>query len=594
MPTATITTSLSDIISGRVVEPGDADWGSARQTFNPAVDQRPAAIAYPADERDVIAAVGYARERGLRIAPQSTGHNAGPLRPLHDTILLNVRELDGVSIDAAGRRVRVGAGATWQDVTPALSAHGLGALHGSSPDVGIAGYSLAGGMGWLARKHGLQANSVTAIEIVTADGHLVRTDAGHEPELFWALRGGGGNFGVVTAIEFAVYPVAALYAGAMFFAFERAPDVLHAWTKQLPEFPDELTSWASMLHLPDTPDVPAQVRGRSVTAVFAAFLGGEEEGRRLLRPLRELGPEIDTFATVAPAVLGNLAMDPRKPAAYASAHELLGALPPTAIDDLLAAAGPGTGSALAKVQLRHLGGALARTSTASGARATLPGTVSLFSLGIVSDPAARTAVESSLERVRYALRTHHAGEYPGFVEQPADASRFFDRDTWRRLQDVKALYDPADLFEGNHHIPLANTVDDGHDRGRAVAGSPGSGSGSHRGDSGSVVIRNLEAFRVTPVVTLFQGRQDGIETSVYDTSFEPGDGPRLHRHPYPEVFLVDEGRALFHVDGDRYEVTAGHLVVVAAETPHRYENPGPAPLRVISVHPNGVTIQTNL
>ena len=139
MPATITTTSLSDVISGRVIEPGDGDWDSARQAFNPAVDQRPAAIAYPGDERDVVAAVAYARERGLRIAPQTTAHNAGPLRPLQETILLNVRELDDVSIDPAGRRVRVGAGATWQDVTPALSVHELAALHGSSPGVGIAG-----------------------------------------------------------------------------------------------------------------------------------------------------------------------------------------------------------------------------------------------------------------------------------------------------------------------------------------------------------------------------------------------------------------------------------------------------------------------
>ncbi|HEX6023728.1 MAG TPA: FAD-binding protein, partial [Solirubrobacter sp.] len=145
----------------------------------------------------------------------------GPLGPLADTVLLNVSQLDSVAIDAQARRVRVGAGVRWEQVVPQLSELGLAALHGSSPDVGIAGYSLGGGMGWLARKHGLQTNSVTAFELVTADGHLVRADACHEPELFWALRGGGGNFGVVTAIEFAVFPYAELYAGASFFPFAR-------------------------------------------------------------------------------------------------------------------------------------------------------------------------------------------------------------------------------------------------------------------------------------------------------------------------------------------------------------------------------------
>ena len=216
-------TSLSDVMAGPAVAPGDRDWDRARQAFNLVVDQRPAAVAFPVDERDVIAAVDYAREHGLRIAPQAGGHNAGPLGSLDDTILIRVSKLGGVSIDAVARRVRVGAGVKWEKVTPQLSELGLAALHGSSPDVGIAGYSLAGGMGWLGRKHGLQANSVTAIELVTAEGHLVRADASHEPELFWALRGGGGNFGVVTAIESAVYPVSDLYAGVMFFALSARP-----------------------------------------------------------------------------------------------------------------------------------------------------------------------------------------------------------------------------------------------------------------------------------------------------------------------------------------------------------------------------------
>ena len=159
------------------------------------------------DVDDVIAAVEYAGAEGLRIAPQATGHNADALGSLEDVLLVDVRLMQEISIDPVAQRVRVGAGVKWEKVVPHLSEHGLAALHGSSPDVGIAGYSLGGGMGWLARKYGLQTNSVTALELVTADGRAARVDAENEPELFWALRGGNGNFGVVTAIEFAVYPV---------------------------------------------------------------------------------------------------------------------------------------------------------------------------------------------------------------------------------------------------------------------------------------------------------------------------------------------------------------------------------------------------
>ena len=185
------------------------------------------AVAFPTDHRDVASTVDLARERGLRVAAQATGHNAGPLGSLEDTILVNTSELTGFEIDGARRRVRVGAATKWGDVIEPISQMGLAALHGSSPDVSVVGYSLGGGMGWLARKHGLQSNSVTAVELVTADGRLVRADHANESDLFWARRGGGGNFGVITAIEFAVYPVEQLYAGVMLFEFERAAEVLH-------------------------------------------------------------------------------------------------------------------------------------------------------------------------------------------------------------------------------------------------------------------------------------------------------------------------------------------------------------------------------
>jgi FAD/FMN-containing dehydrogenase len=451
----TTATALSNVMAGRTVAPDDSDWDAARQAFNLLVDQRPAAVAFPACERDVIAAVDFAREQDLRIAPQATGHNAGPLGALDDTILLQVSELSEVTIEAAARRVRVGAGVKWEKVTPQLSELGLAALQGSSPDVGIAGYSLGGGMGWLARKLGLQTNSVTAIELVTAGGHLVRTDPVHEPDLFWALRGGGGNFGVVTAIEFETYPVEQLYAGAMFFPFERASDVLHAWSELLPELPDELMTWASLLQFPDLPDVPEAVRGGSFAVVMAAFLGEEADGRELLRPVRELGPTMDTYAMVPPIALGDLAMDPPDPLPFLSAHHLLDDVPAAGIDELLAAAGPESDSPLTMVQLRHMGGALARKAPGAGARATLPGSLSLFSLGVVTDEESASATESSLEAVQDALRPHRVGDYPNFVEDPADASAFFDPDTWARLRDVKALYDPRDLFKGNHHIPPA-------------------------------------------------------------------------------------------------------------------------------------------
>jgi FAD/FMN-containing dehydrogenase len=440
----------------RFVTPSDPRWDEARRGFNLLIDQRPEAIAFPTDEREVAQVVSYAREHGLRVAPQATGHNAGPLGSLDDTLILNTSALNGVAIDAGARRVHVGAGTRWRDVVPALSELGLAALHGSSPDVGIVGYSLGGGIGWLARKHGMQANAVTAVELVTADGRLVRTDPVHEPELFWALRGGGGNFGVVTAIEFAVQPVRSLYAGAMFFGLEQAADVLRAWTELLPTLPEEITTWATIMHFPPDPAMPEAIRGRSFAVVKAAFLGSEADGRELLAPLRALGPGMDTFAMQPPAALGELAMDPRDPLPYRFRHALIDELPGAAIDDIAQIAGPGT--SLAIVQFRHMGGALARRTPGAGARATLPGKIAVFGLGVVPEPAAEPAVEAQIDGVLAAVAPHRVGEYPNFVEQPADASAFFDAASWQRLRDVKALYDPRDVFKANHHIAPAAPV----------------------------------------------------------------------------------------------------------------------------------------
>jgi FAD/FMN-containing dehydrogenase len=456
MLTMTPFTDLSDRMAGRVVTPSDPDWDATRQVFNLAMDLRPVAVALPRDARDVAAAVAYARRNGLRVAPQATGHNADALGVLEDTLLVDVRELQEVSINPGARRVRVGAGVKWKRVAPALSELGLAALHGSSPDVGVAGYSLGGGMGWLARKYGLQTNSVTAIELVTADGRALRVDAEHEPELFWALRGGNGNFGVVTAIEFAVYPVDDLYAGVMFFPFARAAEVLHTWTELVATLPDEMMSWASLLQFPDAPFVPEPVRGGSFAVVYGAFLGSENEGRALLRPVRDLRPAMDTFAMVPPVALGEIAMDPPDPLPFVSTTALLSDLADGGVDELLAAVGPGSGTTLAMVELRQLGGALGRRRPGAGARATLPGTLALFALGVPEDEASEATIKAYLESLDRAVRPYRTGDYANFVMEPTDASRFFDADTWARLRQVKAHYDPSDLFKGNHHIPPAD------------------------------------------------------------------------------------------------------------------------------------------
>jgi hypothetical protein len=445
--------NLADAVRGRVSRPGDEDWDAARQAFNLLVDQRPEAVVFPVDERDVAAVVRHAAATGLALAAQATGHNAGPLGGLENTIIVNTSNLQGVTIDAAARRVRVGAGTKWEAVIEPLSKLGLAALHGSSADVSIVGYSLGGGLGWLSRQYGLQSNSVTAIELVTADGHLIRTDPAHEPELFWALRGGGGNFGVVTAIEFEVYPVRELYAGALFFPYERADEVFAAWNELAPTLPDAFTTWGSVLHVPDLPFVPAPMRGQSFAAVSGALLGSEATGVELLEQVRALGPAMDSFAMVPPVALAQLAMDPEDPLPSASTHDNLGDLSPAALSRLIEAVPRASG--IAAFQLRRLGGALARPPAAAGARATLEGALAMFAVGLVVDDASAAALEGTLTTLAALTASDRVRPYPSFIEVPSDASTFFEPETWGRLREVKALYDPSDLFRGNHHIPAS-------------------------------------------------------------------------------------------------------------------------------------------
>src|SRR3954447_26362849 len=450
-------TPIADALDGAVVLPDDPRYDEARSSFNLLVDQRPAAVAFPSHARHVAEAVALAERLGLRVAPQATAHNQAPLGDMEDLLLVNVSRLQEVHVDPGAKSVRVGAGVKWDRVAPRLSAHGLAGLHGSSPDVGIAGYSLGGGMGWLSRKHGLQTNAVTALELVTADGELIRVDADHEPELFWALRGGGGNYGIVTAIEFDVVQVDQLYAGAFFYPIERAAEVLHTWNVVRHSFPDEMMSWANLLHFPPIPDVPAFARGNSYVVVMAAFLGSAADGGSLMRPLEELGPVRDTFASVPPVVLGDLAMDPLDPVPFVSTSALLDDLPAEGLKALLAAAGPesGRGPTVTMLQLRQMGGALGRIEPGAGARATLPGDISLFALGAVMDDPMHQAVTEALADIDAAVRPYRVGYYPNFVEEPADASTFFDEATWARLRAVKTVYDPDNVFVGNHYIPRA-------------------------------------------------------------------------------------------------------------------------------------------
>jgi FAD binding domain/Berberine and berberine like len=440
-----------------LVERDDERWDSARAAWNLAIDQRPAMVARPGSADEVAAVVGYARESGLRVAVQAEGHSAGPLAGVGEgTLLLKTGRLAGAEIDPENRRARVGAAAKWRDVSALASPQGLAGLSGSSAEVGVVGYTLGGGHGWLARKHGLACNSVVGVEVVTADGQLLRADRENEPDLFWALRGGGGSFGVVTALEFELYPVPELYAGMLAWPWERTADVLHAWREWVSALPSEMSTWARVLQVPPLPDIPEPVRGRQLVVVEGAYLGAEEPGSELLRPLRDLGPELDTFATVPSAALGDLHMDPEDPVPFAMSGQLLDGLPSAAIDAIVEAVGPDSGSPLLSLELRLLGGALSEAPPGAGALASLDPAFLTLGVGMVMAPAMASAINGHLDLVSNALEPWDSGvKYANFVDVPTDARMCYPPATFDRLQEVKARYDPDDVFRANHPIPCA-------------------------------------------------------------------------------------------------------------------------------------------
>ena len=445
--------ALSSRLDGRVVGPEDPRWSEARRAWNLAVDQRPAVVAEPQSAQDVVSLVQVAREHGLRVAAQGTGHSAAPRASLERSVLADMSGMNAVTIDADRRRAQLQAGAQWQHVVGPAAAQGLAGLSGSAPDVCVTGYALGGGASWMVRRYGLAANSIRSAEVVTADGDRVRVDADTEPELFWALRGGGGSFGIVTGLELELFPVRELYAGVLFWPQERAVEVLEAWSTWTADLPDEMTSLGRLLNVPPLEQIPEPVRGRSFVVVEAAWLGDAGSGSDLLAPLRELGPEMDTFAMIPPPGLAALHMDPPEPVPGAADGMLLDDFPAEAVAALAVSAGPGTNSPLLSIEVRHLGGAAGRTDPQHGALAAIDASYVLFAVGMAATPDMKELVVQSLNDVQGGLEPWDAGRFMNFTERPVETSRMFSEETYRRLRAVKSKYDPDNVIQANHEIP---------------------------------------------------------------------------------------------------------------------------------------------
>jgi FAD/FMN-containing dehydrogenase len=447
---------LRRVLEGDVVTPYDEDWDEARQAWNLAVDQQPAAVALPESADDVAAIVTFAKANGLRVAPQGTGHNAPALAAdggLGDTILVKMHRMRGVSVDPETRTARAEAGVVWIEVVEAAAEHGLAALAGSSPDVGVMGYTLGGGLSWFARKHGIGANQVTAIEVVTASGDFVRTDWANEPDLFWALRGGGGSFGIVTAIEFNLFPIEEVYAGILWFPVERATEVLNAWRDWTEHLPDELSSVGRILQFPPIPQIPEPVRGKSFVVVQAIYAGDAEDGARLLEPMRALGPVMDTVAPMPVEGLSRLHMDPEEPVPGTGDGGMLNEVDPEFVDRFVAGV---VGSPILSAEIRHLGGAVARRSSQHGAVDAFDAPYIMFAVGMAPTPEAYEAVQESVAALREAIEPWEAEHtYMNFAESRRRATTLFSSASYHRLRRIKAIVDPTDLIRSNHPITPA-------------------------------------------------------------------------------------------------------------------------------------------
>ena len=402
-----------------------------------------------ADADDIVAAVRYARDHGLTVSAQPLGHGATPA--VNGTILLRTGALTGIEIDLAAGVVHVGAGVRWHDLNHALTDTGTTSLPGSSGGTTVVGYTLGGGLSWFGRKYGLAANHVRSFRVVTASGELMHVTRESDPDLFWALRGGGGDFAIVISMELELMPAAEIQGGRMMWPIEHARPVLRAFAEITAYAPDELSLWAWVLHFPDVPFVPEQVRGQSFAVVDCTFLGTADDAAKLLAPLRAVAePVSDTVAPIPLRELGSIAQEPEDPVPALLKTVLLSGFEDAAIDALLKVAAPG--SPLFAFEVRHLGGALARPNESQGAAGVIDEPYLLLFGGFVPDPALGPVVGAAIERVQTTMAPWITGRaLPNFSAGEPNAA-LYPAEIHDRLVAIKQAVDPAGTIRGNHPV----------------------------------------------------------------------------------------------------------------------------------------------
>jgi FAD/FMN-containing dehydrogenase len=449
--------ALANQVTGLVLTPGDASYTAECATYNLAVTHHPAVVVGAAGPADVQAAVRFASGHGLPVAVLATGHQA--IVPADGAVLVTTSRMAAVDVNAQARSARIGAGTRWQQVVDAAAEHGLAPLNGSSPLVGAVGYILGGGLSpTMGRAYGWAADHVHAIEVVTADGALRNVTPMTDVDLFWGLRGGKSNFGVVTALEVELFPVTRLYAGGLFFSGQYAAQVLHAYREFTETAPDDVTTSLALLRLPPLPFVPEPLRGNFTVHVRFSYLGTAEDGERLAAPLRAAAPAlIDTVGEMPYSRFAEIHSDPVDPAPFVERSAMIRTFAPETVDTLVELAGPDANCPVAFVELRHLGGALSRPAPVPSAVGNRDAAFAFWivAIGMPEDDAATMMyADTALDRLAPWCT---GGKYLNFMsteDASAEKSRSaYSAVDYKRLQAVKAEYDPANLFRLNHNIP---------------------------------------------------------------------------------------------------------------------------------------------
>lgn len=452
LSTAANTPRLPAGLAGRVITATDSDYDAARAVMYGGHDKRPAAIVRVASADDIALAIAHARDNGLELAVRSGGHSGSGHSTTEGGLVIDVRDLKQIDIDPAGRTAWVGAGATAIALTEALAPHQLIVGFGDAGTVGISGITLGGGVGYLARKHGLSIDSLLAAEIVTADGRLVLADEANHPELFWALRGGGGNFGVVTRLKFRLHPLPAFTGGMLLLP--ATAETIAGFVAAAKAAPEELSTIANVMPAPPMPFLPAEAVGKMVIIGMLAYAGEPEAAERALAPFRALAKPLADFVRPGPYASMYPPEDPDYHPTAASVNLLVNRIGKSEAETIIGYLEE-SDAALRVCQIRVLGGALGRVQPSATAYAHRKSPIMLNLAAFYDGEADKPAKQAWVADFMQALNQGDDGAYVNFVgdEGPARVRAAYPGDTWDRLRQVKQAYDPDNLFRLNQNIP---------------------------------------------------------------------------------------------------------------------------------------------